>query len=212
MARAGVMIRIALCLRGFGFVFAMIAVEKTQGLVGGEDFLYFAYGSNMLQGRLQLLNPSAVRVSVGCLKGYKLAFGHKNTSVTRWGGGVATIIPSPNDEVWGVIWRLKTNDRQSLDDQEGVQGGIYSPMEVKVEQEDMGEEIICLTYQMNHFNSSLASPLYKEVIVKGARESGLPAEYIKKLDTILTNNYNETTPFTIQIIAILHQEQNNTSI
>ncbi|XP_078271205.1 gamma-glutamylcyclotransferase-like [Rhinoraja longicauda] len=181
------------------------------GLVSREDFNYFAYGSNMLRRRLLLQNPTAVQVSVGCLKGYRLAFGEIGIHSSRWGGGAATIIPSPNDEVWGVIWCLKGDDRQSLDDQEGVQEGIYSPMEVKVEQKDRGGEIICLTYQMNHFNVSLTSPLYKEVIIRGARESGLPSEYMKKLDTILTNNFNEITPFTMQINEILLQQQNSTA-
>ncbi|XP_032869229.1 gamma-glutamylcyclotransferase [Amblyraja radiata] len=177
-----------------------------------DDFNYFAYGSNMLRGRLLLLNPTAVQVSVGCLKGYRLAFGQIIGNSSRWGGAVSTIIPSPNEEVWGVIWCLKAANRQSLDDQEGVEQGIYSPMEVQVEQKDReGGEIICLTYQMNHFNASLTSPLYKEVIIRGARESGLPSEYIKKLDTILTNNFNETTPFTMQISEILLQQQNSTA-
>ncbi|XP_072880160.1 gamma-glutamylcyclotransferase-like isoform X1 [Hemitrygon akajei] len=199
--------------RGAGLVllcFAMTSIGQTRGIVGDEEFLYFAYGSNMLQERLQLLNPSAMRVSVGCLKGYKLAFGKWNKRENRWGGGVATILPSPDDEVWGVVWCLKSNDRQSLDDQEGVQNGIYSPIEVKVQQQDTEEELTCLSYQMNNFNSSLTSPLYKKVIIKGARENGLSTEYLKKLDTIFTNNYNETTPFTTQIIEILHQDTNNT--
>lgn len=33
-----------------------------------DDFNYFAYGSNLLRGRLLLQNPTAVQVSVGCLK------------------------------------------------------------------------------------------------------------------------------------------------
>ncbi|XP_072880161.1 gamma-glutamylcyclotransferase-like isoform X2 [Hemitrygon akajei] len=151
--------------RGAGLVllcFAMTSIGQTRGIVGDEEFLYFAYGSNMLQERLQLLNPSAMRVSVGCLKGYKLAFGKWNKRENRWGGGVATILPSPDDEVWGVVWCLKSNDRQSLDDQEGVQNGIYSPIEVKVQQQDTEEELTCLSYQMNNFNSSLTSPLYKK--------------------------------------------------
>ncbi|XP_072139637.1 gamma-glutamylcyclotransferase-like [Mobula birostris] len=192
--------------------FLVISAWRAGGLVGDEGFLYFAYGSNVLERRLRLLNLSAVRVSVGCLKGYKLAFGNWNRSENRWGGGVATILPSPDDEVWGVVWHLKYNDRQSLDHQEGVHKGIYSPIEVKVQRQCAGEELSCLSYELNNFNSNLTSPLYKKVIIKGARENGLPTEYLKKLDTILTNNYNETTPFTMQIMEILHQDTNNTSI
>lgn len=59
---------------------------------------------------------------------------------------------------------LTTSVFSLCNSQEGVEEGIYSPMEVQVEQKDReGGEIICLTYQMNHFNASLTSPLYKEV-------------------------------------------------
>ncbi|XP_043575145.1 gamma-glutamylcyclotransferase-like [Chiloscyllium plagiosum] len=176
----------------------------------GDSFCYFGYGSNLLRERLQLQTSSAVRLGVGYLKGYKLAFGFPDLQDSRWGGGVATIIPSPEDDVWGVIWRLEAADRPSLDDQEGVKIGLYSPIQVKIQQENTGE-VLCQTYQMNNFNSTLPSPLYKKVICTGAKQNGLPAEYIKKLDAIKTNNYNETTPFTIQIKMILHHLQNDTS-
>ncbi|XP_067857352.1 gamma-glutamylcyclotransferase-like [Heptranchias perlo] len=191
----------------------MVAVDSTEKSclsADGEDFFYFGYGSNLLRERLQIMNPSAVLVSVGCLKGYKLAFGLFKGQENHWGGGVATIFPSPEDDVWGIIWHLKAADRQSLDEQESVKHGIYSPIEVKVEQEDAGE-VMCLTYQMNCFNYSLTSPLYKEVMCTGAKQNGLPAEYIKKLNAIRTNNYNEITPFTMQVRDILQHLQINTS-
>ncbi|XP_078098228.1 gamma-glutamylcyclotransferase-like isoform X1 [Mustelus asterias] len=227
--------------------------ERRAVLVGEEGFCYFGYGSNLLRERLQLRNPSAVQVAVGCLKGYKLAFGTCNGCESYWGGGVATIIPSPEDDVWGVVWRLKAADRRTLDEQshpavniakrgrqsshdpldllmatlarnrlgkrsscslcnrqEGVSSGIYSPIEVRIQQENTGKEITCLTYQLNNSNFTLPSPIYKEVIYTGAKRSGLPAEYLKKLDAIRSNNYNGTTQFIMEIRAMLNQLQNNT--
>ncbi|XP_020380253.2 gamma-glutamylcyclotransferase [Rhincodon typus] len=176
----------------------------------GDFFCYFGYGSNLLRERLRLQNPSAVQVGVGYLRGYKLAFGFPDLQESAWGGGVATVIPSPEDVVWGVIWQLESADRPSLDDQEGVKIGLYIPTQVNIQRENTGE-VLCQTYQMNNFRSALPSPLYKEVICTGAKQSGLPAEYIKKLDAIKTNNYNETTPFTIQIRMILRHLRNDTS-
>ncbi|XP_048418603.1 gamma-glutamylcyclotransferase a [Stegostoma tigrinum] len=177
----------------------------------GDSFRYFGYGSNLLRKRLQLQNPSAVQIAVGYLRGYKLAFGFPDLQESAWGGGVATVISSPEDVVWGVIWQLESADRPSLDDQEGVKIGLYSPIQVNIQRENTGEEVLCWTYQMNNFHSALPSPLYKEVICTGAKQSGLPAEYIKKLDAIKTNNYNETNPFTSQIRMILHHLQNDAS-
>lgn len=45
--------------------------------------------------------------------------------------------------------------------QEGVDRGLYSPLEVSVET-DKGL-IVCRTYQINNFRASLPSPEYKLV-------------------------------------------------
>ncbi|GCB78310.1 hypothetical protein scyTo_0016808, partial [Scyliorhinus torazame] len=187
------------------------STEQRDVPANGEGFYYFGYGSNLLSERLQLQNPSAVQVAVGCLKGYKVAFGGFEQRLSSWGGGVATIIPSPDDDVWGVVWHLKAADQHSLDDQEGVQEGYYRPIEVQIQQEN-NEEMMCRTYQMNNFTSALPSPIYKEVICTGAKRSGLPAEYRKKLEAITTNNYNGTNPFIMKIRAMLNTLQNNTSV
>lgn len=45
--------------------------------------------------------------------------------------------------------------------QEGVDRGLYSPLEVSVE--TVKGLIICRTYQINNFHASLPSPEYKQV-------------------------------------------------
>uniref|UniRef100_A0AAQ4QV77 Gamma-glutamylcyclotransferase n=1 Tax=Gasterosteus aculeatus aculeatus TaxID=481459 RepID=A0AAQ4QV77_GASAC len=65
-------------------------------------FLRFASGSNLLQERLRLRNPSA---KVHCAARLKRA-------VAR---GVATVERSPGQEVWGLVWRMSTSDLESLD-------------------------------------------------------------------------------------------------
>ncbi|XP_013861259.1 gamma-glutamylcyclotransferase a [Austrofundulus limnaeus] len=155
-------------------------------------FMYFAFGSNLLKERLQLANPSATFFSTGRLKDYRLNFGlcGKNV-VTAWHGGVATIEFCPGSEVWGVIWSLSFDDFYSLDEQEGVSRGKYSPLEVSVEM-DKGT-IICRTYQMNNFLTCLTSPQYKQVMCMGAEQNGLPKEYLRKLEALQTNNYSGPT-------------------
>ncbi|KAF7669339.1 hypothetical protein LDENG_00196540 [Lucifuga dentata] len=153
-------------------------------------FFYFAFGSNLLKERLQLANPSAKFYAIGSLKDYKLNFGLWGTDVnnSQWHGGVATIQSCPGGEVWGVIWTLINEDLPSLDNQEGVSMGIYSPLEVTVET-DKGP-ILCRTYQMNNFHPCPPSPQYKKVVCLGAQENGLPLEYLRGLEAIQTNNYS----------------------
>lgn len=151
-------------------------------------FMYFAFGSNLLKERLQLRNPSAVFHTTGRLKDYELNFGlwEKNV-ISSWHGGVATIQSFPGREVWGVIWTLSNEHIMSLDKQEGVERGVYSPLEVTVETDE--GPIVCRTYQMNNFHPCPPSPQYKEVVCLGAQQNGLPEEYLKKLDAVQTNNY-----------------------
>ncbi|XP_062871065.1 gamma-glutamylcyclotransferase a [Trichomycterus rosablanca] len=151
-------------------------------------FMYFAFGSNLLKERLQLQNPSAVFYCVGKLKGYVLKFGLWGENVTsRWNGGVATIEECPDDDVWGVVWKMANKDITTLDKQEGVDKGVYSPMEVTVDTES--GPLLCRTYKMNNVKPCLPSPQYKQVVCLGAQQNGLPEEYVKKLQALETNNY-----------------------
>ncbi|MBN3305512.1 gamma-glutamylcyclotransferase [Amia ocellicauda] len=154
-----------------------------------DTFLYFAYGSNLLKERLQLKNPSATIHCVARLKDYRLAFGnYQGRPSDRWHGGVATIVQSPGDEVWGVVWRMSVRDLKSLDRQENVKFGTYSPVEVSVSTKE--DEMNCRTYIMNNCVYAPPSPQYLKVIVLGAEQNGLPSEYQLKLKAIETNNYN----------------------
>uniref|UniRef100_A0A3Q4AUS4 Uncharacterized protein n=1 Tax=Mola mola TaxID=94237 RepID=A0A3Q4AUS4_MOLML len=163
------------------------------GTENSRTFLYFAYGSNLLRERLQLGNPSAMIHCVAKLKDYKLVFGnHKGLASDRWHGGVATIEHSPGDEVWGVVWRMNMCDMESLDSQENVTLGAYSPVELLVQTK--GQEIICRTYIMSHCVYAPPSPQYLQVIVMGAEQSGLPKDYQEKLRAVKTNMYKGPLP------------------
>uniref|UniRef100_A0A672YTI3 Gamma-glutamylcyclotransferase a n=2 Tax=Sphaeramia orbicularis TaxID=375764 RepID=A0A672YTI3_9TELE len=152
-------------------------------------FMYFAFGSNLLKERLQLANPTAVFCTTGRLKDYKLNFGLWEEHVDNvWHGGVATIEFCPGAEVWGVIWTLSNKNLTSLDNQEGVRQGKYSPLEVTVETEK--GLMLCRTYQMNNFCTCPPSPQYKQVVCLGAEQNGLPMEYLKRLKVIQTNSYS----------------------
>lgn len=153
------------------------------------QFLYFAFGSNLLRQRLQYENPSASFYTTGRLKDYELKFGFwANNVTTLWHGAAATIEYCPGSEVWGVIWTMSNEHLSTLDKQEGVSLGVYSPLEVSVETEY--GPMLCRTYKMNNFRPGLPSPQYKKVVCLGAAENGIPEEYLKKLNSIETNGYN----------------------
>ncbi|MGH0143623.1 UNVERIFIED_CONTAM: hypothetical protein FKN15_020584 [Acipenser sinensis] len=123
---------------------------------------------------------------------YTLKFGNWKGIENSWHGGAATITESLGDEVWGVVWKMNISDLQSLDKQESVEMGMYSPLEVTVETEE--DELSCRTYKMNECVVTATSPQYKQVFCLGAKQNSLPVEYIKKLEAVETNNYSGPTP------------------
>ncbi|KAK1806629.1 hypothetical protein P4O66_005136 [Electrophorus voltai] len=183
-------------LHPFLLIFTMLLFLIPTEALGTMDhkttFLYFAYGSNLLKERLQLNNPSASIQCVAKLQDYKLAFGnHKGRASRRWHGGVATIEPSPGDEVWGVVWRMNMTDLESLDSrQEGVKLGIYSPIVESVWASD--QYLSCRTYIMNNCTHALPSPQYLKVMMMGAEQNELPKDYQEKLKAIETNKYDSS--------------------
>uniref|UniRef100_A0A3Q4BU50 Uncharacterized protein n=1 Tax=Mola mola TaxID=94237 RepID=A0A3Q4BU50_MOLML len=173
--------------------------RRTMSGSANGHFMYFAFGSNLLKKRLQLANPSATFCSTGRLKDYQFNFGLWDRNAKNiWHGGVATIEYHPGAEVWGVIWALSNENLTSLDNQEGVSLGKYSPLEVSVET-DQGL-IPCRTYQINNFHACPPSPQYKRALCLGAEQNGLPREFLKKLQAIPTNNYSGSS-FLDQILS-----------
>ncbi|XP_032943896.1 gamma-glutamylcyclotransferase [Rhinolophus ferrumequinum] len=154
-----------------------------------ETFLYFAYGSNLMSERIHLHNPSATFCYVARLQDFELDFGNSQGKTSEtWHGGIATVNQSPGNEVWGVVWKINKSNLSSLDKQEGVNNGTYVPIEINVYTQE-GKEITCRSYQMKNYEQAPPSPQYKKVICIGAKESGLPLEYQKKLNAIEPNDY-----------------------
>ncbi|XP_045495369.1 gamma-glutamylcyclotransferase-like [Colias croceus] len=159
-----------------------------------NTFLYFAYGSNIWTFRIHMNNPTAEFVSIGRLDNYRLDFIKYSKF---WGGPTATPVPTANAHIWGVIWRLHTDNKASLDKQEGVDKNIYYSKYSNILTPYIGV-LKCLVYE------HLVIPLprgdndeipierwpswtYKEVIVLGAEEHKLPEYYINDLKKIKHN-------------------------
>ncbi|CAG9581606.1 unnamed protein product [Danaus chrysippus] len=159
-----------------------------------ETFLYFSYGSNMFSFRIHMNNPTAEFVSIARLDNYRLDFIKYSKF---WGGPTATIVPTANAQVWGVIWRLSVDKLSILDEQEGVERKIYYPTHVQVLTPYMGS-FTCRVYvhKVNPLprgdNDVIPverwpSWTYKEVIIIGAMEHELPEYYIQSLEKIKDN-------------------------
>ncbi|KAM6134543.1 gamma-glutamylcyclotransferase [Pterocles gutturalis] len=188
-------------------------MEPGGGSGSGSDgcFLYYAYGSNLLRERLLLSSPSAALSAVARLQDFKLEFGHhQGRTSSVWHGGTATVVQSPGDEVWGIVWKMNASSLSTLDKQEGVEGGIYVPVEVNVRTQ-AGDVLTCRSYQMKDYVCGPPSPQYKKVICMGAKQNGLPTDYQKKLEAIETNNYAGPVPIMEEIEAAIKAKKINSA-
>ncbi|RZF43900.1 hypothetical protein LSTR_LSTR007236 [Laodelphax striatellus] len=78
-----------------------------------NTFLYFAYGSNLLQQRIHVANPTAIFRTIAKLQDYRLDFGPLYSN--RWQGCAATIVPHEKSHVWGVLYEIDNKDLPNLD-------------------------------------------------------------------------------------------------
>ncbi|CAH2050644.1 unnamed protein product, partial [Iphiclides podalirius] len=76
------------------------------------------------------------------LKNYRLDFIRYSKF---WGGPQATVVPTANAHVWGVIWQVDLDDQIILDNQEGVDIKWYYVKFVEVNTPHMGV-FTCRTY------------------------------------------------------------------
>lgn len=77
---------------------------------------------------------------------------------------------------------------------------IYRRIELTVETYPEGKKVDCVAYQIcdetrqksldAHGANLIPSLRYKNVIIQGAKEHGLPEEYIKMLEGLADNGYN----------------------
>ncbi len=140
---------------------------------------YFAYGSNLdprtFLGRRRM-RPLATKI--GVLHDFELRF---DLPVGEGERGVANVAPQAGDHVWGALYHLTHTDADRLDRTEGVHAGFYRRLAVEVHTPE-GSALPAFTYR-----SELSRPgrkpssRYLGLLLAGARELGLPAEYVERL-------------------------------
>ena len=81
-----------------------------------ERVMYFAYGSNLDARQMRSRCASAEAAAKAVLSNHALAFGGFSR---RWGGAVATIVPTRGAEVEGLLYRLPPTELVVLDRYEG---------------------------------------------------------------------------------------------
>lgn len=141
-----------------------------------EHEVYFAYGSNMSTARLRDRMPNCKPLGVATLPDHRLRFHKRSTDGSAKCNAVAT---SSEDEVVGVLFTFDPAERAKLDQAEGLGKG-YEHATVTVIN-DKGRRRKVLTYLATdgHIDDSLKPyGWYKDHVLAGAAEHGLPRDYI----------------------------------
>ena len=101
------------------------------------------------------------------------------------GNSFANIIPDAAAEVWGVLYHIDEADLGHIDLTEGVLIGNYLRVEIPVQPPLAGTTFNAFTLTSERRDSSLQpSTRYMRLLISGAEEHGLPADYVAFLRSI----------------------------
>jgi len=133
-----------------------------------EDFLYFAFGSNLHTPQMAERCPGSEPLHSAHLDGHRLAFcGHS----PRWGGGVATVVDDSAATVPGLVYRMTADDIEKLDVFENYPE-IYRREDIALKTQD-GSSLAAFTYRRNIVEPSAPSLKYFHQIWSAYRSLGL---------------------------------------
>ena len=134
------------------------------------SYFYFAYGSNLNLGQMESRCPGAKFLKRGILPGYRfIIYSHGYASVTR----------DEEATVWGGIWQISNSHLVSLDRYEGISSNIYYREIIPVCPGDKTPKLMdCEIYFGADSMEGVPHPGYMEIVIQGARDCGLPEEYI----------------------------------
>ena len=147
--------------------------------------LYLAYGSNLRSAQMQQLCPGHDFLEVARLENHRLGF---TLLDEEWQGGIADVLPSPGDEVWGALYRLDEHHLAALDAYEVCdpggpeEGNDYVRRTVTVIRPDGTKVGGVWCYFVRAATGYIRpSAIYRTALIEGAVERGLPPHYIKTM-------------------------------
>ncbi|MGH6964303.1 MAG: gamma-glutamylcyclotransferase family protein [Phenylobacterium sp.] len=141
-----------------------------------EHTVYFAYGSNMSTARLRERMPSCKPLGLATLPGHALRF-HKR-SVDGSGKCDAFAVDGA-DSVIGVLFSFDPTERAALDKAEGLGNGYEHATVTVINGEGRRRKVLTYLATPDHIDDSLKPyGWYKDLVLAGATEHGLPKDYI----------------------------------
>ncbi|MEI6224637.1 MAG: gamma-glutamylcyclotransferase family protein [Deltaproteobacteria bacterium] len=165
-------------------------VGRAHEAVSGPGFTWFVYGSSLDREAFaawardhgyRVPDFSAARPAR--LPGWRLSF---DAPSRMWGGPVASLAESAGNAVEGLAVPMPGDARGLVDHKEGAVSGLYEPMAVTLE--TAGGPVPALAFRVAAARrlptDGPPAPAYLDVLLNGARASGLSPAWIARLEAL----------------------------
>ena len=142
-----------------------------------DSFVCFAYGSNMLTARIRERCASAQTLGVAELRGYELRWHKRSNDESGKCDIVQTALPGAS--VFGVLYEIPVSEKAALDKAEVG----YDEAEIEVFRG--ADRLRAKAYVATTIDPTLKPYFwYRALVIAGAREHGLPANYVAQLQAV----------------------------
>lgn len=143
----------------------------------------FGFGSNMCSARFRDygVHPEGTG-EAALLPGKRLVF----NKPSKDGSGKANVVADPNSAVWGVIYSIPDADLDVLDDGEG-KGYRRQSMRVYAVAGNAADAWVYVATTPSSDPNLRPYTWYKQFLVDGAKEHGIPPPYVAALETIVAD-------------------------
>jgi gamma-glutamylcyclotransferase (GGCT)/AIG2-like uncharacterized protein YtfP len=135
--------------------------------------LHFAYGSNMDRGLMERRCPGARPVGAAVLRDHRFI-------ITK--DGYASVVAARGALVHGLLWRVTPRDLAALNAYENLDAGLYRATALPVR--TGGRAVRALVYVGRSGVPGRPRLGYMELVAAAARDAGLPADYVVRLERI----------------------------
>ena len=137
----------------------------------------FFYADNLNPTQLKRRAPEHTFVANAYLPDHTIQFCRWSS---QWRCGLASVVPSPGERVWGMIADVTDEDTKLLDTfEEEVPPGAFRHVQVTVVGED-GEKHLVTTHVAAPIGKFKPKEHYLEWIIKGVKHWKLPDEAVER--------------------------------
>ena len=155
-------------------------------------FTWFVYGSSLDRtafaewaGSHGYAVPDFAGAVPVRLEGFRLAF---DVSSRHWGGAVASLAEAPGERVEGLAVPMPAEARGLVEHKEGAVSGLYTGFAVSLKPAAGGAAVPAVAFRAAEGRRLPAeappSPAYVEVMLRGARATGLSAGWVARLERL----------------------------